>query len=75
MYQATTLMYISEKISYKIQSNLNIYNPKQLESIFIEILRPDHPGGIVGTIYKHPSMSFPLSIQNVLHLFLKTSIK
>ena len=52
-----TLMYISEKISYKIRSNLNIYNPKQLESIFIEILRPDHPGGIVGTIYKHPSMS------------------
>ena len=53
-----TLMYISKKKnSYKIRSNLNIYNPKQLESIFIEILRPDLPVGIVGTIYKHPSMS------------------
>ena len=52
-----TLMYISEKISYKICNDLNIYNPKQLESIFIEILRPDLPGGIVGTIYKHPSMN------------------
>ena len=36
-----TLIYISEKISYKICSDLNIYNPKQLESIVIEILRPD----------------------------------
>ena len=50
-------MYISEKISYKIRSDVNIYNPKQLESIFTEILRSDHPGGIIGTIYKHPSMS------------------
>ena len=50
-------MYISEKISYKIRSDLNIYNPKQLESIFIEILRQDIPGGIVETIYRHQSMS------------------
>ena len=49
-----TLMYISEKISYKICNDLNIYNPKQLQSIFIEILRPDLPGSIVGTIYKYP---------------------
>ena len=47
------------KISYKIRNDLNIYNPKQLELIFIEILRPDLPGGTVGTIYKHPSMSVP----------------
>ena len=41
-----TLMYITEKISYKMRSDLNIYNPKQLESIFIEILRPDLSGSI-----------------------------
>ena len=52
-----TLIYMSEKISYKIRNDLNIYNPKQLESIFIEIPRPDLPGGIVGTIYKLPSMN------------------
>ena len=52
-----TLMYVSEKISYNIRSDLNIYNPKQLESIFIQILRPDLSGGTVGRIYKHPSMS------------------
>ena len=46
-----------KKISHKIRNDLNIYNPKQLESIFIEILRPDLPGGIFGTIYKHPSMN------------------
>ena len=50
-------MYISERTSYKIRNNLNIYNPKQLESIFAEILRPDLPDGIAGTIYKHPSMN------------------
>ena len=52
-----TLIYISEKISYKIHSDQNIYNPKQLESICIEILRPNLPAGIVGTIYKHPSIN------------------
>ena len=52
-----TLMYISEKNSYKIRNDLNIYNPEQLESILIEILRPDLPGDIIGTMYKHPSMN------------------
>ena len=47
------------KISYKIRSDLNIYNPKQLELIFIEMLKLDLPGGTVGIIYKHPSMSLP----------------
>ena len=50
-------MYISEKVSYKIRKDLYIYNPKQLESILIEILRPDLPGDIIGTMYKHPSMN------------------
>ena len=47
------------KISYKIRSDLNIYNPKQLKLIFIEMLKLDLPGGTVGIIYKHPSMSLP----------------
>ena len=64
-------MYISEKISYKIHSDLNIYNPKQLQSIFIEIRRPDPPGGIVGTIYKHPPMNVSTFNVEFLHLFLK----
>ena len=68
-------MYISERTSYKIRNDLNIYNPEQLESIFAEILRPDLPDGIIRTIYKHPSMMFSLLMQNFLHLFLKTSIK
>ena len=68
-------MYISERTSYKIRNDLNIYNPEQLESIFAEILRPDLPDRIIRTIYKHPSMMFSLLMQNFLHLFLKTSIK
>ena len=70
-----TLMYISEKINYKILSDLNIYNPKQLESIFIEILRPDLPGGIVGTIYKHPSMNVSTFNAESFAPLLKTSVK
>ena len=65
------MRYISEKTSYKILSNLNIYNPKQLPSIFIEILRPYLPGGIVGTICKHPSMSVPTFNAEFFAPFLK----
>ena len=68
-------MYIPEKISYKIRNDLNMYNPKELESIFIDILRLDLPGGIVGTIYKHPSMNVSTFNEKFLHVFLKTSIK
>ena len=32
------LMYILDKISYKLRNDLNIYCSKQLESVFIEIL-------------------------------------
>ena len=51
-----TLMYISNDISYVLQNDLQIYSPKELESIFIEILIPNKPSLILGTIYKHPSM-------------------
>ena len=36
-----TLMYISNDISYVLQNDLQIYSPKVLESIFIEILIPN----------------------------------
>ena len=51
------LLYISNKVSYKLRSDLNIYCPKQLESVFIEVLLPNQKNHIIGVIYKHPSMN------------------
>ena len=51
------LLYISNKIPYKLQNNLNVYCPKQLESVLIEVLLSNKPSQIIGTIYKHPSMN------------------
>ena len=49
-------LYISDKIPYKLQNGLNVYCPKQLESVFIEVLLSNKPSQVTGTIYKHPSM-------------------
>ena len=51
------LMYISNKISYKMRNDLNIYCSKQLESVFIEVLIPNKQNQLIGTVYKHPSMN------------------
>ena len=51
-----TLIYISNDISYVLRNDFQIYSPKELESIFIEIIIPNKPSSILGTIYKHPSM-------------------
>ena len=52
-----SLMYISDKISYKLHNDLNIYCSKQLESVFIEVLIPNKQNQLIGTVYKHPSMN------------------
>ena len=49
-------MYISQKFSYKQCKDLQIYCPKELESVFIELTIPNKPNFIVGAMYKHPSM-------------------
>ena len=51
------LLYISDKIPYKLRNDLNVYCPKQLESVFIELLLSNKPSQIIGTIYKHSSMN------------------
>ena len=50
------LLYISQKFSYKQCKDLQIYCPKELESVFIELTIPNKPNFIVGAMYKHPSM-------------------
>ena len=50
------LLYISQKFSYKQRKDLQIYCPKELKSVFIELSIPNKPNFIVGAVYKHPSM-------------------
>ena len=51
------LLYIFDKIPYKLQNDLNVYYLKYFESVFIELLLSNKPSQIIGTIYKHPSMN------------------
>ena len=51
-----TLINISKDISYVLWRYLQIYSPKEIESVFIEITIPHKPSSLLGTIYKHPSM-------------------
>ena len=65
-----TLIYISQKLSYKNRSDLQIYHPKHhLKSTSIEILLPDKPNFIISTVYKHPPLkpySFNTSFSQLL---------
>ena len=51
------LMYISDKICYKLCNDLNIYCSMQLESVFIEVLIPNKQNQLIAIVYKHLSMN------------------
>ena len=51
-----TLIHISQKLSHKRRTDLQICCSKELESVFIEVMIPNKQSYILGTIYKHPSM-------------------
>ena len=51
------LLYICSDINYKVCKYLNIYEAKELESIFIEIINKNRKNFIMGCICKHPKMS------------------
>ena len=50
------MLYINKRHSYKTGPELAIYKPKNLESIFVEVVLPKKSNLIVGCIYKHPCM-------------------
>ena len=54
--QMVGLLYIKEHIIYKKRNDLRILKSKLLESIFIEIIKPDAKNLIIGCIYRHPCM-------------------
>ena len=49
-------MYITQKFSYKPHKDLQIYCPKELESVFIELTIRNKPNFMIGAMYKNPSM-------------------
>ena len=51
-----TLLYISNRFSYKSRNYLRIYKSIELESTFIEILNKEKTNVTVGCIYRHPHM-------------------
>ena len=51
-----TLLYIKKNIKYKLRNDLKIYKSKELESVFVEIIKENSKNIIVGCIYRHPSM-------------------
>ena len=51
------LLYINKRHSYKTCPELAIYKPKNLKSIFVEVVLPKKSNLIVECIYKHPCMN------------------
>ena len=60
-----TLIYISQKRSYKNRPDLEIYHPKHLESIFIEILLPDYVKTLKRDFSKFHSDNFIRDLKSV----------
>ena len=51
-----TLLYIASHLSYKPRPDLNIYKANQLESTFVEVIKPKKRNIVIGCLYKHPNM-------------------
>ena len=51
-----TILYISNELNYKPREDLEIYESKELESSFVEIINKKSCNDIVGVLYRHPKM-------------------
>ena len=50
------LLYVSNELDFRLRPDLNIYQAKGVESIFVEIINKNKCNDFVGVIYRHPSM-------------------
>jgi hypothetical protein len=70
------LLYISNELNFKPRPDLNIYQAKGTESIFVEIVNKGKSNDIVGVIYRHPSMCEEDFNENLLrNLIHKLSVE
>ena len=63
-------IYIAENLNFKLRNGLNIYESKELESVFIEIDNGKVTNDIVGVIYRHPSMQMDIFNEDKFELLL-----
>ena len=66
-----TVLYISNRLSYKCRNNLNTYKKNELESTFTEIVNPRKSN----IIYRHPSMDLTDVNCNYLNKLLESISK
>ena len=62
-----TILYVSTALNFKPRKDLEIYESKELESSFIEIINKKSSNAIVGVIYRHPRMDTNTFIDKKLH--------
>ena len=65
------LLYIKKDTISKVRNDLKMYKSKSLESIFIEIIRPNNKNIVVGCVYRHPSMDANEFNEHFLSIFNK----
>ena len=64
---------IGSHLDFKQRTDLNFFNSDILESIFIEIIRPNLNNIIIGTIYRPPNADAQLSVFKLDELLNKLS--
>ena len=70
-----TMIYIHKNLE-KLRKDLNIYNPKAIESMFIEVINDKRLNTIIGFIYKHPKTTVNEFANDFMILLLgKLSLK
>ena len=72
------LLYVSNRHSFKPRTDLTsiCYKSKQFESVFVEITQPKKGNLIVGSLYRHPTMSIEeFNINFLLPLLEKVSLE
>ena len=65
------LLYIKNDTIYKVRNDLKIYKSKNLESIFIEIIKTNNKNIVVGCVYRHPRMDANEFNEHYLEFLMK----
>ena len=69
------VLYIHIKHSYKIRKDLQLYKPRKIESVFIELIMTKRTNIIVGCISRHPDNNIDHFSTNYLRPLLQKSSK
>lgn len=64
-------LFIRNDTNYKLRNDLSIRDSQTIESIFIEIIRPNKKNAIIGVLYRPPSSNFQVFMNEVNELMAK----